>query len=233
MMKDIVKIGLASIGLVLMTMQGYGQEKYAVTGKISGWPTETVYLVRQGNYPGVDSVQTQDGSFAFKGTIEGPTVAYLITAKKGGVAKFLYVEPGDITVQGAFSSLQDVDVQGSPSYKDYLELKKGHEEINTKAAQYTLQIEESEDDEEIQALNNSIANLRETGVKFSQEFIKSHPQSAVSLAELKSLTDVLENAALVALFKGLNEQVRTSPEGQFIAENLKYMGTDVRLLESN
>ena len=232
-MRNLKTIVLLSFGMTLVSLTCNAQTDYTVKGKISGWPTETVYLVRQGDYEGVDSVKTSDGSFEFKGKIEGPTKAYLITKKRSGVAKFLYIEPGTITINGNFSSFKEVDVQGSPSYSDFLKLQAGHEDIAFKTAQLSQQTEESTDSEEIDAINNSIDSLNRANIQFSQQFIKDHPNSVVSLEEIKSLSTILDKGILMDLYNGLSEKVKQTPTGVMIGDALQNVNNNAGIEESS
>jgi len=221
-MKKIKIAALLTLGLILASTSAYCQSDYTVKGKIEGWPTETVYLVRQGDYEGVDSVKTTDGTFEFKGTIEGPTMAYLITKKREGVAKFLYVEPGTITVNGNFNAFKDVEIQGSQTYNDFLKLKAGHEEIASKINSLSEQ-QDNLSDEELNEIGNTIDSLNIADVNFSKDFIKDHPNSVVSLEELKALSVFMDKVTLQELFNDLKDKVKNSPTGLIVKNAIESM----------
>lgn len=214
------------IQLFLLTQIGFSQDNYTVKGKIEGWPTETVYLVRQGNYPGVDSVSTTDGSFQFSGSIPGATAAYLITKKKSGVAKLLYVEPGNISINGNFEDFKNVQVKGSQTYNDFLELRAGHEKYDQEMSKYVQLQFTTEDSTVLKQYYKSLDSLSLLDIEFSKEFIKKHPNSIISVSEIQTLSNSLLNTELTALFNSLSLYIKESPEGVLLSENLPLMGRD-------
>ena len=214
------------IQLFILTQLGFSQDNFTVKGKIEGWPTETVYLVRQGNYPGVDSVSTTDGSFQFSGSIPGATAAYLITQKKSGVAKLLYVEPGNITVNGNLEDFKNVEVKGSTTYNDFIELREGHEKYDQEMSKYVQLQFTTEDSTVLKQYYKSLDSLSLLDIEYSKEFIKKHPNSIVSLSEIQTLNNSLLNSELVALFNSLSLYIKESPEGVLLSENLPLMGKD-------
>lgn len=212
--------------VILLLNQGFSQEKYTIKCQITGWPTEKAYLVRQGNFPGVDSVTVNNGNFQFQGLIEGPTSAYLITQKRGGVAKLLYVEPGTTTINGTFEDLKNVSIKGSKSYDEYLELKNVQEKYDNEMGKYVQLQLSTNDSTTLKGYYQKLDSLSELSINFSREFIKKHPKSLISLLELNSLNTSLTNAEIKSLYDSLDPSVKAWPEGKVLAGNLMYMGKD-------
>ena len=218
--------------VILLFNLGFSQEKYTIKCQIAGWPTEKAYLVRQGNFPGVDSVAVTNGTFQFQGVIEGPTSAYLITQKRGGVAKLLYVEPGIININGTFEDLKNVSVKGSKCYDDYLELKNVQEKYDNEMGKYVQLQLSTNDSTTLKGYYQKLDSLSELSINFSREFIKKHPKSLISLLELNSLNTSLTNAEIKNLYDALDPTVKAWPEGKVLAGNLMYMGKD-KVKENN
>ena len=194
---------------------------YTVTGKITNWPTDQVYLVRQGNHPGVDSTVVRNGVFEFKGTIAGPTSAYLITQRKGGTAKLLFVEPGDIAIEGDFSALKDVKITGSPTYQEFEKLKNGHEIFNQQMNQNVMLQLNTTDSLERESVLAAMEKIGLEDVEFSKNFIAEHPNSLASLIEIHSLMKSVDLGELRKLFDNLSDPLKESPEGKQLLYKLE------------
>lgn len=216
-------ITIILITQILFTAFSAFSQSYVLKGKIEGWPTDKVYLLRQGNYPGLDSVDTQDGSFEFKGDIPGATSAFLITQKKQGLAKFLYVEPGEIQVSGSFENLKDITIIGSKSYEEFEELKKGHETFalqvdkNVKAQMTVL------DEDDLQTYHNQMDSIIAADLEFSKNFIKEHPNSMVCIQELRSLKSRVEVATLKELYASLSTELKNTTEAQSLEKEIEQL----------
>lgn len=92
----------------LFSQEAFSQSEYVVKGKIEGWPSKYIRFERKGNFPGKDSVENKDGSFEFRGKIEGPTNAFLVSLDgEEPKYKFLFLEPGNIEIHGQYANLEE------------------------------------------------------------------------------------------------------------------------------
>ncbi len=213
---------IASV-LTLPSLDVFAQTSFTLKGDIEAWPTDYVHLIRRGNYPGEDSVKVEDGKFAFAGEIPGPTNAFLVAKlPEGPVAKFIYIEPADITVAGTFQDLKNLKVSGSPTFADYEIVKKFDEDFEAKVrAQQKEQASRTMSTEESKAFDDRIDSLYKTKYAFSEQFIKDHPNSVVSISEILTLFNGRKKEVIQQLFDGLSEEVKNTPGGEVVAYNLE------------
>ena len=225
-MKKHLIILIALICFTTYSHLTFAQSDYTVKGKIANWPTDTVYLLRQGSNPHTDYVLTKDGSFEFKGSVNEPTVAYLITKKRKGVGKVIYLEPGEIQISGDFNKFKELKILGSPTYNEYEIVKTFHDSTLAKVNENIALQTVAENQEELEKLYVSMDSITKLDTEFILDFVKKHPNSVVSLGEINLLNVTLENSVLRELFNGLSEKVRSSEQGKKLEANLEFMGSD-------
>lgn len=195
----------------------FAQESFSIKGDIKNWPSKYIHLEQRGDYPGQDSTEVVDGKFEFKGTIPGPTNSFLVNKSgNNSTAFFLFVEPGNIQVNGDFNKINEVQITGSKTYTDYLEIK----DFETKLAAEIKKLDDQYNNpqpkisqEEYDKLMDELYASRN---EFAVSFIKNHGNSAVSITELYNLVGSLENSQMKELFQGLSDDLKQSPGGEMI-----------------
>ncbi|MCT1530359.1 AhpC/TSA family protein [Sphingobacterium daejeonense] len=208
--------------LCMSSFPAMSQTAYTVKGTITDWPQEYIHLIRRGDYPGEDSVKVENGKFEFSGTIEGPTNAFLVAKlPEGPVTKFLYVEPGNIEINGHFKDIENLKIKGSPTYEDYEIVKTFNDDFGKKVKDLqnsvvgkTMKKEESD------AVDAQIDSLYQTKYAFSKKFIMDHPNSVVSIPELFTLFGSQNISVIQELYDGLSDAIKATPGGDLVAHNL-------------
>lgn len=167
---------------------------FTVRGKIgSASAPATIYMLRGGNVE--DKAVLDHGTFELTGTMSAPQPVMLILARNGRLADvwaakrpertFLFLETGPITVTSR-DSLHHAKVTDSPLTVEYERLRDQPQPLNPEARQ------------------------REQAA-----YIRTHPNSYVSLDALKQLGGPLPSAAqITSLYHGLSPTVRNSRAGR-------------------
>lgn len=214
---------VSALNIISLCSIASAQDAFTVKGTISDWPTEYIHLIRRGDFPGEDSVKLVNGSFEFNGSIGGPTNAFLVAKQPtGAVAKFIYVEPSNIEVKGSFKDFENVKVVGSKTHNEYEEVRLFNVDFQNKLK--AIQKEQSArvmKIEESKVFDERIDSLYETKYAFSKNFIKTHPNSVVSIPELFTLFGSEKIETIQALFDGLSPEIKATPGGDLVDYNLK------------
>lgn len=203
---------------------------YKISGKIGGFNAPAkVYLLIGRNQ--TDSATLKNGVFEFKGTVTAPKKVNLLLDGKGvGMVALrtsqkvditdLYLEKGNISIVGK-DSVSTAEIKGAVLNTDNQAYKKllvpANKAINAVVNEYRNAPKEKQESEAFQEeIDKKYEAAMEQVTKVQTDFIKSHPNSAVSLDLLKSLGGgaPMELAVIEPLYKGLSEAVRNSEAGK-------------------
>ncbi|MVM35925.1 redoxin domain-containing protein [Spirosoma sp. HMF4905] len=188
------------------------------------------YMV--GSTAQMDSAQLQNGSFSFKGTVEGPTLATLYVDKLGTgfsrtrpiAATGVYLESGVINVISP-DSLDNVVLSGTPLNADYQKLtnmlKPTSDKMGLLMKEYRALTPEQRKSKEIEeSLDKRYEAIEADQKKVKVQFIKENPKSLVSLNTLQRYDYTPEYAEVAPMFDGLSDALKNSKDGQEYAKQL-------------
>ncbi len=218
-------IGLLGVMAATVAM---GQEKYQIRGSVGKLdaPAKAFLSYRSPDGNFLDSAKIEQGRFTFEGTVEEPTNAVIAIAHQGESAMdmrepdllSLYLEKGTIEVS-AKDSIAMGSLSGTPLNNDQAELNKSLSKVRQQEAQlsefyYAASDEERASEafqEQVQAKYEAVEQaLRDEGAGF----IKSHPDSYVSLAFLHSVVKPADDYALASeLYEALSASLKQRKEG--------------------
>ncbi|QBQ39956.1 TlpA disulfide reductase family protein [Sphingobacterium psychroaquaticum] len=212
------------------------KSNFAIDGKIQQ-PQKNgqIFLsIRTPNSQLLDSVKVTNGSFAFKGEANGPTMVYIVydqenkgwdnIGRNGDMIGF-YVDKGKTTIL-AKDSVKTAAIKGSAlqdahvAYKNLL--KESEDGINAINLKYSSATPEQRKDESF------ATPLREQYMKFAdkkkqlqQDYIAKNPSSYFSLLAIQDqLYSGSEILALEPDFNRLSTAVRDSEAGQAFAKQI-------------
>ncbi|MCK7557596.1 AhpC/TSA family protein [Chitinophaga sedimenti] len=190
-MKKIMKT--TAIGALLMVPAALcAQQPFTIKGKLEAIPSGKVYLSYAVNKKQQkDSAVITQGAFTLKGSVAEPISAYLMLAG-GRDMLTLYLEKGNIEVKGR-DALRTATVKGG--------------EVNTAYAQLKAQLAPSrgEKDENMEADRKAAI----------ADFVKSHPNSVVSLNAIIDYGGFQPAASdLEPLYNTLAVAVKNTAQGQ-------------------
>lgn len=216
--KDCLKVTLVLFGLSLVQVSVYSQNRsgnFSLTGSVRDLGEKKLYLKwisKSGSR--IDSTVANNGVFQFDGIVDEPQ---LVTLYSSGYHDFLrfYLENSDIQIRG--TSLENSKVCGSVTQNDYYEYQESIESINRdgeKLEEILRNSQENERDSLSRLFRNHFDELKRKRLHKTKKFIYNHPESFVSLNELRNITSRLEYKDLIQLFNSLSEEVKSSNSGR-------------------
>ena len=138
-MKNIIRI----IVILLVGQLGFAQSTFVLNGKIKGMKDEKVYLsYLSGGTRIKDSTMVKDNKFAFKGVLSEDIVATL-TYKNLGKSFSFVLAPGDNTVKGNISAIDNSFTSGSDYQDGWLDLNKKIKPILDREKKFYEDIQEN------------------------------------------------------------------------------------------
>ena len=220
-----IKIFIAALIVTMMPVVLLAQSgSYNINGKVGALPaTAKAYLYTAGKLS--DSTAITNGGFRFAGNIEQPASAYLIINKKGtGVYSHginyinLYLEPGTITVTSP-DSLDNSKITGGPLNADNEKIKLALVPVVAKMAALNKAYQAaSAEQKKSKDFNDNFEKMGDTIQQQQKavylEFIKSNPNSLMSLFALKNYAGPIPDITLAEpLFNSLSASVRATKVG--------------------
>lgn len=216
----------AALGLFLFSACNTGGgNSYTIKGDLKNYKDSVLYLAQQeGTIPSFDTLKVTDGKFTFKGTIDQPKFAQIITPdQRSGFALFL--EPGTINVSGDADSMQygKVVVSGTPNNEDLQKIMKIQEPfMKTMMAmqgQY-MQAKMSGDTATTSGIEHTMDSMQNVITDKMKGFVKDHPKSMVSVLVLQTMGNNLDDSELEQLYTALDTSVQNSQMGESIGTRL-------------
>ncbi|CAM4301990.1 Peroxiredoxin [Pedobacter westerhofensis] len=184
----------------------------------------------------MDSAVITKGSFVFKGTVSGPTMARIILDHNGeGLRKLgraadneiVYLEPANITVT-AKDSVKNAVVTGSKLNDEnasYLKSIAGPvASITALNAEYSAAPEAKQKDQAYRDAMQARYNKYAAELNALQaDFVKANPDSYISLGALREISGEgsIDFAKVDPLYKGLSDRIRGTAAGIEIGKSLE------------
>lgn len=161
---------LVSLLMLAIPFMGICQQKYKITGVISGVPSKAkMYLVYdQGNTFVKDSCRLTAGTFKFSGLFKGPKSAILVLSRTGK-----YADTGVLDMQSVYLEATPVRVIGSDSV------------AKAKITGGTLN---AQNQEKLRLIKNIKGSVYQQEPKLVTAFVARYPTSKVSLDWLMSFS---------------------------------------------
>jgi len=224
--------------LALLPLAALAQKPFTLSGNVKGLKTgDKVFLVyRVGDNSVTDSTTVTNGSFNFKGTLNGPAAGNLFLNKnpyenrpaKGEILDYatLFLEPAAIKITGT-DSIKTAAITGSMVNDDSKKLKaltKPVDDqltaINTDYAKLTKEQQQDAKfrDEAMSRYEKAMAELAPILLSFS----KNNPKSYISLTALSQLASNPEQVTEVEKsYTGLSPELKSTSLGQKIGQLLE------------
>ncbi|MGJ1434257.1 hypothetical protein ACR79M_21665 [Sphingobacterium spiritivorum] len=149
------------------------------------------------------------------------------------MAKFLFVEPGSITVEGNFEAFKDVKITGSPAYREFELLRDGHDVYDKQMNDNILLQVNTTDSLELKSIYADMEKIGLADLEFSKKFIQEHPHSPVSVMEIKNLVNRIDKYALKKLYDSLNETIKQSPDGKKLLQEIENTVAETAEISTN
>ncbi|MCI1186237.1 AhpC/TSA family protein [Hymenobacter sp. DH14] len=217
--------------LLLPALAQAQTENYVVQGTVRNQSTVTkAYLSYAFNQQWrTDSAVVQNGHFAFRGTLPEPVRASIAFGHNGQSKqksqdlrhRLFYLEAGTLELSTPDSATKVVIVRGTPTNTQDAQLGAAlqplQDRANALARAAQAQPEATRPDN-----TKALAALAAAQDKIRTDFIKAHPDSPYSLFVLFDLLlNTPEVAAYAPLYPGLSANLRNTPRGKRIGEQIK------------
>jgi peroxiredoxin len=210
----------------LLPLSAYAQKPFTIAGDAKSFKNgDRIYLsYKENGKQHIDSTIVNNGSFAFKGTVDGLGIGYVcrndspLTADILHDSVVIYIEPGDILVT-TLDSLKYAAIAGSPLNKDNTELDLALRPLNKKyriiTDKYDALTPQQQADvtftDPINVATNVILKQMEP-IKFA--FIKSHPDSYISVLTLDRMVNHADLSPVADAYNSLSVANKTSALGK-------------------
>jgi peroxiredoxin len=169
-------------------------------------PAGLILTVRDGNQWVEYRSESKDGAFTIPGSLKEPSFAYLVLKysneidkipRKGNITE-LFIDPGEISIQSK-DSLRNAIISGGSNQKDLASLNLALQSVNS------------------QQVSRRVAAIT--------NFVKSHPNSFVSLYALQNLSApgifMVEPDLVAPLFDRLSAFIRNTVAGKILYQEIR------------
>lgn len=230
------KLMIAALSIFPLTAFSQGNSKYSIEGKYGTYDAPVkAYLAYTVNGKDIlDSVILKNGFFKFTGKASSTPVSATLTFDPKGVGRnsleqcTVIIEPGTIKVEAKGSTVEGIQITGTPSNNDNTDFN------NLVDVEFDKMIPEDkrfmEGKESPTSTPDYETKLEAFKKRYSKlttdaytKFIQSHPNAMLSLELLPKVAYEQEYEAVKPIFDGLTARVKNSLEGKKFAENLRQM----------
>jgi len=227
------------IALLSANAIGANAQQFTLSGKLTGEPDAQVifgYTSNDGKSV-KDSTILHNGTFTFKGNINGGVLGYIYVADKSSKSQVgeransvqIFLEPGNITVAGSFDNLPELKFTGSTSQTEYEALaelfKPSNAEMDAIEKKWLANQQElfkimkiDKYDKRLDAINSTMDSLNDILVantkKITRQFIAGNPNSYVSAYELSLFKTRWKIKDVTAIYKSLSPDMQNSYYGK-------------------
>lgn len=217
---------------VVFSCNKAGENEYIITGTIKGIADgKKVFLEVQddmtGAFKALDTVKVEGGKFTIKGSAKGADINLIQIETVNGKIPFI-LENGDIEMDINKDSLNLVKVTGTYNNDELT----AYRELGTKIQKDMMkfqkdnmvkmnQAQQKKDTVTINNLRKAYFKFQEDFAKQSEEYVKSHPKSFISLLIIESLfQQMVDPAKITTYFNGLDKELKANKHGKKIKSQL-------------
>ncbi|MEN9323690.1 MAG: hypothetical protein RL699_1470 [Bacteroidota bacterium] len=217
---------------VVFSCNKAGENEYIITGTIKGIADgKKVFLEVQddmtGAFKALDTVKVEGGKFTIKGSAKGADINLIQIESVNGKIPFI-LENGDIEMDINKDSLNLVKVTGTYNNDELT----AYRELGTKIQKDMMkfqkdnmvkmnQAQQKKDTVTINNLRKAYFKFQEDFAKQSEEYVKTHPKSFISLLIIESLfQQMVDPAKITKYFNGLDKELKANKHGKKIKSQL-------------
>jgi len=193
---------------------------YTLEGQLGEDAPEELYLSYQADgQRQVDTSRVTDGQFLFTGHVNNPTQAYLLKGGRQALAT-IYLENADMTFQ---KDGDEYKVTGSKTQQEYEQLQEATADISDKRSKLIGEYREAaqnENKEKMDSIREQVQALSEQETEITNDFIKTHPSSYVSLYNVQQMVMRDYDQSVKAMYDNLDEDLKDSGPGRQIEDRI-------------
>ena len=218
--------------VVVFSCNKAGDNEYIITGTIKGIADgKKVFLEVQddmtGAFKALDTVKVEGGKFTIKGSAKGADINLIQIESVDGKIPFI-LENGDIEMDINKDSLCLVKVSGTYNNDELT----AYRELGTKIQKDMMkfqkdnmakmnQAQQKKDTVTVNTLRKAYFKFQEDFAKQSEEYVKTHPNSFISLLIIESLfQQMVDPAKITTYFNGLDKELKANKHGKKIKSQL-------------
>lgn len=227
----VIMASCSSNGKTGNTSANPGDSSYVLNGTINGLDSGLIILfnTQKGEEAEPDTAKINKGHFEFKGYAAEPQLAFLALVAQEGPRQPplpVYLEAGEIKVDGPKDSLFTAKITGSAAQKDLEKFNAHVKPLEEKQKALYMQYQQvaptgdAAKMEEIQKTYEGLQGEIKTAVA---NFVKENPASYVSafqLAQVFAYADEVKPAELEPLYNGLDAKIKASHFGKAVKDAL-------------
>ena len=191
------------------------QEAFTLRGEIAGMDGKKMYLVYDAGdgQNTVDSTVVENGRFAFRGKVDAVSSALLandLRRMQIGSSTFtiLWLEPADMAFACPTGDLREFTMTGSRTQDEQAELDRLKAAVTEEMQPLAEAAAAARDEAEREAMMEKMRPLQEKAQAVEQEFMRSHPDSYVSLQLLMYQTSRMDYEEARAIYDGFSDRVK-------------------------
>jgi peroxiredoxin len=199
---------------------------YEISGNIEGLHVPYIYIsgFTYDMNRIMDSAKVINGKFQFTGKVSYPSLVELFL--KDHLKSFaFYLENSKIKIDGNMDNFDEIDVSGSETQCEYLDLQKNKKEIleKIKNIQNNFTSDGASNPDTLARLREEIMNLFFKGNKITLNYISQHPRSKMAANEMSSLVCIEAYDDLISAYNNFDISIKNSDIGIKMAEQLEIL----------
>lgn len=211
-------LSILTLGCLLYSCQNQVKsEKFTINGKVEGLQDSVLLFAYYSNgMPQSDTVQVTNGTFQITGTITEPTQAWLHGMRPPFQVLF-YLENVDYNLSGHIDSLKQLVIAGSEiqnlnkTFQDKIEANR------TEAHNAYQKLKEAQTSNDLALVDKEQAkfnDLRANEDGIRSIFIKTHPNSILSINELVYFIKESNFSKCKALYESLATEIKQTKKAE-------------------
>lgn len=222
---------LVTSALLVFSCNKAGENEYIITGTIKGVDGKKVYLEVQDDMTGafktLDTVVVEGGKFTMKGSAKEADINLIQIESVEGKIPFI-LENGDIEMDINKDSLSLVKVTGTYNNEELTAYRELGSAIQKKMMKFQKDnmakmnlAQQKKDTATINALSKEYFKFQKDFAAQSEEYVKKHPKSFISLLLIESFfQQMVEPAKITTYFNGLDKELKANKHGKKIKSQL-------------
>ncbi len=223
------------MGAIACTESLTSGDGFTITGQVTGFPDGTKFYLRNLATESVmDSATLQGNNFRFEGHLAQPPEQIWLIANPD--SQFVYTNllmgNDDITVRGDVTDFPwNVEIEGSKSQEDYnflRNLTKVHDIQRDSLVKNFLALPPEEQQQKGKQIWTRIGKIDSTTRALRMDYVRSHPDTYISVIELGYLKNGLPKDTIREIFDRYTPEIKASKYASvvevFLRENISSVG---------
>lgn len=228
MIKNILAISLLLATFNNTTVAQQNGKPFLLAGKIKGVEEGCIYI----SYPGADSKNVNDscviknGSFQFKGTIDGPVMASLngkVQTRSVSDPNFtnFFLQPGTIEIKVEEKDFKHAKYNGASIQNEYIALNMQRELVENKYKQQLDSLRTEMNPEKNAEIRGRLAPYFAAMDAQDYIFFDAHPKSYVTAYMMRFHISDLTLDSMELFYGRLGTALQQNMYGKYLAEEIK------------